>query len=337
MSTTNSSDDNRSGNPRGTAARPDVALIAGPTASGKSDLAVRLALAVRATGRNAVVINADSAQVYADLAVLSARPSGEEMRGVQHRLFGAWDGAQTCSAADWAEAARDEVAAAHAAGALPILVGGTGLYIRTLLDGIAPVPPIDPAIRTAVRAMPVAEAWAALAREDPARAERLHPADTTRVARALEVVRSTGRTLAQWQDAREGGIGSAITLHPVILMPDRAWLYERCDRRFALMWDNGAIDEARALLARRLDPDLPVMRAIGVPEAAAFLAGDMSAESAITRGQQATRNYAKRQFTWLRHQMPGDWPRLAHENYIDNDNLAGLFQFMLLDTIKNIT
>jgi tRNA dimethylallyltransferase len=328
MSTTNSSNNDH--------ARPDVALIAGPTASGKSDLAVRLALATRAAGRDAVVINADSAQVYADLAVLSARPSADEMQGVPHRLFGAWDGAQTCSAADWATAARAEIAMAHAAGALPILVGGTGLYIRTLLDGIAPVPSIDPGVRAAVRAMPVTEAWAALAQEDPARAERLHPADTTRVARALEVIRSTGRTLAQWQDAREGGIGATIALAPVILMPDRAWLYERCDRRFAQMWHRGAIDEVRVLLARRLDPDLPVMRAIGVPEVTAFLAGDSAPESAIASGQQATRNYAKRQFTWLRHQMPADWPRLSHENYIDKDNIAGLFQTQPLDTTKSI-
>ena len=179
--------------------RPPVALIAGPTASGKSDLAVRLALALRQQGREAVVINADSAQVYADLAVLSARPTADEMQGVPHRLFGEWDGASACSAADWARAARALVEEAHASGAVPILVGGTGLYLRTLLDGIAPVPPIDPAVRAAVRAMPVAEAHAALTREDPERAARLSPNDTTRVARALEVVRSTGQPLADWQ------------------------------------------------------------------------------------------------------------------------------------------
>ncbi len=284
---------------------------------------MRLALQVG----NAVVINADSAQVYADLAVLSARPDPDAMHGVPHRLFGAWDGAQTCSAADWANAAKRDIAAAHAAGALPILVGGTGLYIRTLLDGIAPVPPIDPAVRAAVRALPVAHAWEALGREDPQRAARLAPADATRIARALEVVRSTGRTLAAWQEAREGGIGDAVDVSGVVLMPDRAWLYERCDRRFAAMWQAGAIDEVRALLARRLDPDLPVMRAIGVREVAAFLAGDSDAESAIAAGQQATRNYVKRQVTWLRHQTPAAWPRLAHENYIEKDAIAGLFQF----------
>lgn len=289
---------------------PPLALIAGPTASGKSDLAVRTALAAG----KAVVINADSAQVYADLAVLSARPTQADMKGVPHRLFGAWDGATACSAADWAAAARAEVAAAHAAGAVPILVGGTGLYIRTLLDGIAPVPPIDPAIRAEVRALPVAEAYAALTREDPARAAALGPNDTTRVARALEVIRSTGRPLAAWQEERTGGIGHTVSLHPLVLMPERAWLYERCDRRFAQMWHGGAVAEVEALLARRLDPDLPVMRAIGVAEVTDFLAGTCTEPEAITAGSQATRRYAKRQYTWLRHQPPADWPRIMMEN-----------------------
>lgn len=262
----------------------------------------------------AVVINADSAQVYADLAVLSARPAADEMRGVPHRLFGAWDGAEACSAADWAEAARAEIAAAHAIGALPILVGGTGLYIRTLLDGIAPVPPIDPEVRAAVRALRVEEAYAALSTEDPARAAALAPADAARIARALEVVRSTGRSLGAWQEERTGGIGDTVSLRPLILMPERGWLYERCDRRFAQMWHGGAIPEVEALLARHLDPDLPVMRAIGVPEVADFLAGNCTEAEAIAAGSRATRRYAKRQYTWLRHQPPPGWPRIALQN-----------------------
>lgn len=297
--------------PSAAAWKPPLALIAGPTASGKSDLAVRAALAVQAAGGKAVVINADSAQVYADLAVLSARPTEAEMQGVPHRLFGAWDGAQGCSAADWAAAARAEVDAAHAAGALPILVGGTGLYIRTLLDGIAPVPAIDPDVRAEVRALPVSEAYAALTREDPARAAALAPADAARIARALEVVRSTGRPLAEWQGETVGGIGHAVSLRPLILMPERAWLYERCDRRFTQMWANGAVAEAEALLARQLDPALPVMRAIGVPEIAAYLAGACNEAEALAAGSQATRRYAKRQYTWLRHQPPAAWPRVV--------------------------
>ncbi|OYX91804.1 MAG: tRNA (adenosine(37)-N6)-dimethylallyltransferase MiaA, partial [Novosphingobium sp. 35-62-5] len=281
------------------AAKPRVALIAGPTASGKSDLAVKLALHTIAQGRDAVIINADSAQVYADLRVLSARPSDEEMQGVPHILFGAWDGAQACSAADWANAAKHEIARAHASKALPILVGGTGLYINTLLNGIAPVPEINPIVREAVRALPVADAYIALQIEDPDRAALLAPADAQRITRALEVVRSTGLPLAHWQKQRSGGIGDDITLSPVILMPERNWLYHRCDLRFELMCQAGAIDEVAALLARNLPDSQPVMRAIGVPEITSYLRGDFTREQAIAAGQQATRNYAKRQYTWL--------------------------------------
>ena len=305
---------------------PPVALIAGPTASGKSDLAVRLALALERRGAKGVVINADSAQVYADLAVLSARPSAEEMAGIEHRLYGAWDGASACSAADWAAAAKAGIAAVHRAGGVPILVGGTGLYIRTLIDGIAPVPAIDPDVRAQVRALPVADAHAALAAEDPERAAALAPADTTRVARALEVVRSTGRTLRQWQADKVGGIGHAVRLFPAVLLPERQWLYERCDRRFAAMLERGAIDEVAALLARGLDPALPVMRAIGVPEIAGYLGGEWMLEEARNRGSQATRNYVKRQVTWLRHQFPADWPKITSHPYDERIVLEGLLR-----------
>lgn len=270
-------------------------------------------------------MNADSAQVYADLAVLSARPTDEDMRGIEHRLFGTWDGASACSAADWAEAARSEIAAIHAAGAVPILVGGTGLYIRTLLDGIAPVPPIDPDIRETVRRLPVEEAYTALAVEDPERAAALNPADTTRIARALEVVRSTGKPLAYWHTQREGGIAHAIALNAAVILPDRQELYRRCDIRFARMMDNGAVAEVEALLARNLDPDLPVMRAIGVPEIAGMLRKEWSRDEAIERGAQATRNYAKRQYTWAKHQFPADWQRIANGNVAPSE----LFETLL--------
>jgi tRNA dimethylallyltransferase len=291
-------------------ARPPLALIAGPTASGKSDCAVALAQAIEARGTRAVVINADSAQVYADLSVLSARPAPEDMGGIDHRLFGTWDGAQACSAADWATMARAEIDALHAMHAVPVLVGGTGLYIRTLLDGIAPVPPIDEAVRVAVRALRVGEAYAALRQEDPARAATLAPADAARIARALEVVRSTGATLASWQARVSAGIGDRVSVRAAILLPERATLYERCDARFERMLAGGALEEVARLIARKLDPKLPVMRAIGVPEIAAHLNGDLTLEKARLRGAQATRNYAKRQFTWLRHQLPPEWPRL---------------------------
>ena len=304
-----------------------VALIAGPTASGKSDLAVGLALALEERGQRCVAINADSAQVYRDLEVLSARPSEAEMRGIEHRLFGEWDGAEPCSAADWAARAKREIEDAHLAGLLPILVGGTGLYIRTLLDGIAPISPIEPSVREAVRALPVEEAYAALQTEDPTRAAALGPRDTTRIARALEVVRSTGYPLGHWQTQRVGGIGRAVILHPLILLPPREPLYARCDARFARMLEQGAIEEVEALLLRHLSPSLPVMRAIGVPEIAGYLRGEWSKEEALARGQQATRNYAKRQYTWFRRQPPAQWPRCESENCDVETYFETLFSF----------
>lgn len=256
------------------------------------------------------MINADSAQVYAELRVLSARPSPEEEALAPHRLFGHVAGTEDYSAARWAEEAKAEIAAAHDRGSLPVLAGGTGMYIRTLLDGIAPVPEIDPAIRAEVRALPVAETHRLLREADPQAAERLTPTDTTRVARALEVVRSTGRTLAAWQAERVGGIGDAIELAPLILLPDRAWLAERCDRRLRAMFEDGAIEEVRGLLQRNDIPaNAPVRRAIGVAEIAAFLEGSLSRDAALERAQAATRQYAKRQYTWLRHQPPAAWPR----------------------------
>jgi len=272
-----------------------------------------------------VVINADSAQVYADLSVLSARPSREEMAGVPHRLFGAWDGAQPCSAADWAAAAKREIENAQRAGAVPIVVGGTGLYIRTLLEGIAPIPEINPAVRKQVRALSTVDAYSALQNEDPARADKLHPSDSQRIARALEVVRSTGRTLGEWHERIEGGIADAITLAPLVLLPERDTVFARCDARFAQMLEEGAIEEVEALLARGLSPDLPVMRAIGVPEIVGWLRGDWSREEAVARGQQATRNYAKRQFTWLRNQLPEDWKRVQPEDVILKSYFGILF------------
>jgi tRNA dimethylallyltransferase len=288
-------------------ARPKLALIAGPTASGKSALALALAERHRGT-----VVNADSAQVYRDLRILSARPSAEEEARAPHRLFGHIDGAESYSAARWAEEAKEAIVEAHAAGRLPILVGGTGLYLRTLLDGIAPVPAIDPVIRAEVRALPVADAHAQLRALDPPAAAKLAPSDTTRVARALEVVRSTDRPLAQWQAERAGGIGEAVRLLPLILLPGRDWLVERCDTRLTEMFDVGAIDEVARLLARGdIPPTAPVRRAIGVPEIAAMLAGAIDRDTALERARLATRQYAKRQYTWFRNQPPAEWPRIS--------------------------
>ena len=281
---------------------PPLAVIAGPTASGKSGLALALA---RRTG--GVIVNADSAQLYRDLPIISAAPTAAEQAGVEHRLYTIRDGADPCSAADWAALARAALADVHRAGRLPILVGGTGLYLRTLLDGIAPVPPIDPGIRAEVRAATVAANRLQLERLDPAAAARLDSSDTTRIARALEVVRSTGRPLSDWQQHLEGGIGGTVALRPLVLLPPRDWLIARCDRRFAAMLDEGAIEEVARLVKRKLNPDLPVMRAIGVREIAA---GGSRAEM-IARGQLATRRYAKRQYTWFSNQPPPGWPRFT--------------------------
>ena len=279
-------------------------LIAGPTASGKSALALALAEQIRG-----VIVNADSAQIYRDLPVLSAQPAAEEKARAEHRLYGALDGASACSAADWAEMAKCEIAELHAAKRIPILAGGTGLYVRTLLDGIAPVPPIDPAVRREVREASAAINFARLRTLDPEAAARLKPTDSTRLARALEVIVSTGRTLSEWQQQREGGIAADIDLQPLILLPPRKWLYQRCDERLTHMIDAGAVAEVEALVARGLDADLPVMRGIGVREIAAYLLGTATLDGAVAAAQQATRRYAKRQYTWFAHQPPADWPR----------------------------
>jgi tRNA dimethylallyltransferase len=270
-------------------------------------MAIELAEAIGGT-----VINADASQVYRDLRVLSARPSIQDEARVPHRLFGYVDGAAACSAARWASDAAKAIDAVHAQGGVPVLVGGTGLYLRTLLDGIAPVPDIDADTRATVRALPVADAHAALIREDPAAAARLAPADTMRVARALEVMRSTGKPLSYWQRQRTGGIGDRVALSAAVLLPDREELFARCDRRLEAMFEEGAVEEVAALFARDDVPAYaPVRRAIGVPEVAAMLAGTISRHDAVTRAQLATRQYAKRQYTWFRNQPPPSWRRIS--------------------------
>ncbi len=301
--------------------RPRVALIAGPTASGKSALAVAIARA-----HDGVVINADSAQVYADLRILTARPSPEEETQAPHLLFGHVDAADTTySAARWAGEARTAIETTIGQGKLPILVGGTGLYLRTLIDGIAPIPEIDPGVRAAVRALPVAEAHAALSSEDPHAADRLSANDTTRVARALEVVRSTGRTLADWHAVPTGGIGDRIALRAGILLPDRDWLFDRIDARAADMLARGAADEVARLLARDgLPTDAPIRRTIGVPEITALLAGDAGPSGTLAALRLVTRRYAKRQYTWFRNQPPESWHRLIDPEQVQQ--FATMFQ-----------
>jgi tRNA dimethylallyltransferase len=293
-------------------AKPPLIVIAGPTASGKSALA--LALAQQIEG---VIVNADSAQIYRDLRVLSAAPTDEQLKKAEHRLYGIRDGALPCSAAEWAELAREAIVELHNSGRTPILVGGTGLYLRTLLDGIAPVPAIDPEVRERVRRTSTEENRAKLEMLDREAAARLKPGDTARISRALEVVLSTGRTLGEWQRQKEGGIARAVDLRPLILLPPRKWLYARCDERFAHMVDQGAVTEVEALLARKLNPNLPVMRAIGVVELSQYLLGEISLDQAVAAGRQTTRRYAKRQYTWFAHQPPTEWPRFQEGLGVD--------------------
>lgn len=295
--------------------KPPLVLIAGPTASGKSALALSLAQQI-----GGVIVNADSAQIYRDLPVLSAAPTDEERKTAEHRLYGVQDGALPCSAAEWAEMARREIANIHESGRTPILVGGTGLYLRTLLEGIAPVPPIEPDVRACVRERPVEENRAKLESLDPEAAARLKPRDSARINRALEVILSTGRTLAEWHRQQEGGIAADVELRPLILLPPRKWLYARCDERFARMIEQGAVSEVEALLTRKLNPNLPVMRGIGVRELSRYLLGEISLDEAVAAGRQATRRYAKRQYTWFAHQPPAEWPRFREA--LDLDRLS---------------
>jgi len=282
-----------------------VLVIAGPTASGKSALA--LALAETAGG---VIVNADSMQVYRELRVLTARPDAAALARAPHRLYGVLPAAEACSAGRWRARALDEIAAAHGVGALPILVGGTGLYLKALMTGLAELPEIPAAVRAAAGARHDALGGAAFHAElkarDPAMAARLRPTDRQRLIRAWEVIEATGRSLADWQagTTAEG----ELTILPTLVLPPRGALYVACDARVEAMVAAGALDEVRVLLALALDPALPAMKAIGVRELGAVLDGTSTLAQATAQMQQATRNYAKRQLTWLRHQLPPPGP-----------------------------
>ena len=280
-----------------------VTVLTGPTAGGKSALALDLAGRV-----NGVIINADASQLYRDLAIVSARPSASEEAMVPHALYGVLDGDNVCSAARWVALARAAITDARRAGRQPIIVGGTGMYLAALVEGLAPVPEIDADVRAAVRALDTAAARAALECEDAAAAARLMPADRQRTLRALEVVRSTGYPLAHWQQRREGGLGRD-AIQGVVVDRPRGELNARADRRLRAMLAAGALDEVAALLSRRLPADTPVMKALAVPQLAAHLAGTLSLHEAMEQALNVTRRYQKRQQTWARHQFP-DWQRL---------------------------
>ena len=287
-------------------------LIAGPTASGKSALALALAEHLPAT-----IINADSMQVYRDLRIITARPSEQEEKRVPHRLYGHVDAAESYSVGHWCIDVAVEVAAATAAGRLPIVVGGTGLYFKILTGGLATVPPIPADIRTMVRERLAREGAPALHAEllrlDPQGAGRLRPGDRARVSRALEVVLATGRALSDWHRDNARPLLERAAAVRVFLEVDRDMLYRRIGERFDAMLAAGALDEVRTLGRRALDPTLPAMKAHGVPALLRYLAGEQSLVQAVEVGKRDTRRYTKRQATWFRHQLP-DWTWVTPEN-----------------------
>jgi tRNA dimethylallyltransferase len=281
----------------------NAVLIAGPTASGKSALALELA---QKTG--GVVINTDSMQVYRDLRIITARPTVEEEARAPHRLYGHVDASVNFSAGAWVADAAKVLADARAAGCLPIFIGGSGLYFKALTRGLSAVPPIPAETRETVRARlerdGVEALHAELARRDPVSAERLKPRDRTRIARALEVVEATGRTLPEWHRDGLPPLLPPGEFNALFLAPERDQLYARIDARFDAMLGAGALEEVAALAARKLDPLLPAMKAHGVPALIRYLSGEITREQAAEIGRADTRHYAKRQFTWFRHQLP---------------------------------
>ena len=280
-----------------------VVIVAGPTATGKTALAARIAEQL-----HGIVINADSMQVYADLRVLTARPTAAEQARAPHRLYGFRPITEPCSVAAWCEMARDEIRSATVGNRLAILCGGTGLYLRALTRGLAHVPDIPDTIRQAARdrfdRLGGPAFRQALAARDPDTARRLNDHDRQRLLRAWEVVKATGRPLSAWLSDPVPDPG--IRTWTIVLMSERATLYQACNNRFETMITNGALEEARQLMAGDPDPALPGMKALGLPHLIAHLRGDLSLERAIDRAQRDTRHYAKRQCTWFRHQVAAD-------------------------------
>lgn len=278
-----------------------LVVVAGPTASGKSGLALRLAEQF-----DGVVVNADSMQVYDVLRVLTARPGPEELARAPHRLYGMVSPDELCSAGRWRALAIAECQAAWAAGRLPILCGGTGLYIHSLVEGLSPIPEIPDEARQDARTLFAQlgnEAFhAALAQRDPVMAARLHPSNSQRLTRAWEVLTATGISLADWQ--KEPAVDRLdADVHTLLLAPPRERLYAQCNGRFVSMVEQGALEEVRALMEMNLSPAMPAMKALGVPELAAYYRGECGLEQAVERAQQATRNYAKRQLTWFNNKI----------------------------------
>ncbi|SCY70032.1 tRNA (adenosine(37)-N6)-dimethylallyltransferase MiaA [Microvirga guangxiensis] len=280
-------------------------LIAGPTASGKSALGIKLAQSL-----DGVVINADSMQVYRDLRVITARPTPDEEAQAPHRLYGHVDAAVNFSVGRYMADATQVLSEVRSRGQLPIFVGGTGLYFKALTEGLSDIPTVPEEVREEVRreseGLETPELHRLLTERDPETARTLRPSDRLRVQRALEIFAATGQPLISFHGARQPGPLNDIPLIKLFLAPEREELRRRIDTRFLAMMEQGALEEVRALGERNLDPMLPAMRAHGVPGLLAYLRGEISRDEAVSKGQGDTRRYAKRQFTWFRHQLP-DW------------------------------
>ena len=287
----------------------DAILITGPTASGKSALALRLA---REAG--GVVVNADSMQVYDTLQVLTARPLTIEMEDIPHHLYGHVPADRAYSTGEWLRDVGDLLSKLRVEGRMPVFVGGTGLYFKALTGGLSDMPKISQNIRNRLRLRLKEEGAEALygdlLRRDPVLAGQLRPMDGQRIVRALEVLDETGRSISHFQNAAGPVIVDPARARKMVVLPDRAVLHGRINRRFAAMFDSGAVEEVEALLALHPDPGVPAMKAIGVAQIAEMLAGRMTKDAVVERASVLTRQYAKRQMTWFRNQMNADWMRV---------------------------
>ena len=308
---------------------PPIIVVAGPTAGGKS----RAALDV-AEEFGGAVINADSMQVYRELDVISARPRFAQTARVPHLLYGFMPAAQACSAGRWLEMAAAAVSEVRAMGRIPVFAGGTGLYIKALSEGLAPVPEIPQEIRTRARALHQELGGERfhdrLTKLDPQAAATLPAGDTQRLIRAFEVVQATGRTLKEWQAEHPSDPPIEGTFATVVLIPPRDTLYATIDARFLRMMEEGALDEVRALFALGLDPGLPAMKALGVRELIRHLAGEIDLEQAIDLAMRGTRQYAKRQYTWLRHQVDGSYVVSAQYSESKKEKIFSFIRQFLL-------
>lgn len=301
-----------------------VLVVAGPTASGKSALALAAAREF-----NGVIINADSMQLYDALPILTAQPTQADRQAAPHALYGVLPAETVGTAQDWRAMALREIAAGHAAGRLPIVVGGTGLYLRTLMAGLAPMPDVPPDIRARVRQMwdekGPAAVRARLEQVDPEIASRLKPGDRQRQLRALEVFEATGRPLSHWQQQTAEGPPAGLRFARILLQPDRSVLRTGIAARFGKMLETGALAEVEALLARGLSADRPILRAVGLPQLAAVLRGEIDLDQAVSQAVIATGQYAKRQDTWFRHQFVAD---LTIESQFSEKYLPQIFSFI---------